>query len=49
VGQWLKALPEDLGSIPNTPHGSSQLSATPVPEDLMQRHVYKRDVQWCLS
>jgi hypothetical protein len=33
----LSALPEDLGSIPNsqTPHVGSQPSVIPVPEDLM--------------
>jgi hypothetical protein len=40
--QWLRALdvlPEDLGSFPSQhPHGSSQLSVTPIPEDLAPSH-----------
>lgn len=42
------ALAEDLDSLPSTPHGSSQPSLAPVPEDLCSFRVYTGTAHmWC--
>ena len=48
MAQWLRALPEDPGSIPRTNNGSSHLSVTPVPEDLTyMKAKYQRTLNKC--